>query len=71
MHLYFEKKTYFLWECVTKQLIFVYDFHNNSSYCEKFRDIFFAEIFIVDKTCPRKDLIFFHVCQKAMHTKKD
>ena len=34
------------------------DFHNNSSYCEKFRDIFFTEIFIVDKTCPRKDLIF-------------
>ena len=24
-------------------------------------NIFFAEIFIVDKTRPRKDLIFFHV----------
>ena len=37
------------------------DFHNNSSYCEKFRDIFFAEILTVDKTRPRNDLIFFHV----------
>ena len=25
------------------------DFHNNSSYCEKFRDIFLAEICIVEK----------------------
>ena len=38
------------------------DFHNNSSYSDKFRDIFFAEILIVDKTHPRKDLIFFNVC---------
>ena len=37
------------------------DFHNDSSYCEKFRDIFFAEIAIVDKTRPQKDLICFHV----------
>ena len=38
------------------------DFYNNSSYCEKFRGTFFAEILNVDKTRPRKDLIFFNVC---------
>ena len=37
------------------------DFHNNSSYCEKFINIFFEEILIVDKTRKWKDLIFFHV----------
>ena len=42
------------------------DFHNNSSYCEKCRKIFFAEILIVDKTRPRKDLIFFYVCPNGM-----
>ena len=41
------------------------DIHNNSSYCEKLRDTFFAEILIVDKTHPWKDLIFFHVCLKV------
>ena len=35
--------------------------YNNSSYCEKFKAIFFTDILIVDKTRPRKDLIFFHV----------
>ena len=68
MHLYFQKKTYFLWKCLMKHLIFGiftayrWWFPHNSSYCEKFRDMFFGEIFIVDKTRLRKDLIFFHVC---------
>ena len=44
------------------------DFHNNSSYCEKFRYMFFAEIFIVDKTRLRNDLIFFHVCPPPTHS---
>ena len=44
------------------------DLHNNSSYCEKFREIFLRKILIVDKTRPRKDLIFFR--QKSIVPKK-
>ena len=50
-------ETFNIWYIYSLKMI-----HNNSSYCEKFRDTFFAEIFIVDKTRLRKDLIFFHVC---------
>ena len=66
MHLYFQKKTLFLWKYLMKHLIFgifiAYDdFNNNSSYFEKFGDNLFADILIVIKICPQKDLIFFHV----------
>ena len=57
MRLYFQKKTYSLWKCLMKHLIFGIFI----AYIWWFRNIFFAEIFIVDKTRPRKDLIFFHV----------
>ena len=32
---------------------------------QDFRTLFFAEILIPEKMCPRKDLNFFHVCQLA------
>ena len=46
MHLYFQKKTCFLWKCLIKHLIFgifiayKWWFPHNSSFCEKFIDTF-------------------------------
>ena len=38
-------------------------FYNDSSFSAEIDNSFFVEIMIVDKTCPRKDLNFFHVCK--------
>ena len=45
------------------------DFHNTSDCCVEMKRYVFVEIFIADKTCPRKDLNFFHVWLQSFKIK--
>ena len=43
-------------------------FYNDSSFSAEIHNSFFVEIMIVDKTCPRKDLNFFHFWGRLLKT---